>query len=639
MSRESVIKAKEEVKTKKIEEEKAVAKPPIEKEGEIKVARVKKPAEVSVPLKRERKTGFGLFSFQRIKISTLTSTIRIKLLPIFVLKIELLQLLKVKALSIAKSPKFQLHRPSAIRVQNLESIKARSLQTSHPTLYITKPTNIRTQILNPIKARVSLQTLTPELSIPPSAIMKLLFPKLFKVKLSKSVQSPQLKFSPTKTPAPSRILLKRAPKVKSRPSVSFGIRKEVPTEETPILIHEGVEAEVSEAPKPEVAIEAAPGEEELGILKLLFEPTNEEHGLGGVLHVRPERPILVMAEKVKEEEYLEALKHILREVYRIKVGGLPIARHMAVGKRRVEEDVEAGKHITVIDDAKGGFLKFFRVKSADDFEKGIDVERFREESIAQLFSQPFGFLVLHAETKRMKQVITYLSSVEEQIPKICMVKPKKLATEDKLKVIRALWGFVKPAKETSRNLGEYFLACENTFWDSFEKLVKTPKYMSVRESVEDEEGLEGYESPMHYLTKVFIVKYFIEKLDLEDIQTEVKLTIPNGREVVPDVYIPETKLAVEVETLYGVGMVPWMKLRRTIEKYENSGVSVWIVVPNLQLALYLKGIREIAESLKKDSKPIEFYTLNTRHNELVKLDEYVETLKTCVGIKGLTKIL
>lgn len=344
--------------------------------------------------------------------------------------------------------------------------------------------------------------------------------------------------------------------------------------------------------------------------------------------MRPDQPVLILAEKVEGEDYLETLKHILKEVYRIKVGGLPRPKVVKMDKQEVEE-AEAEKHVYVIDDTEAEFFEFFSTKP-EVFGKKANVKKFLER-IGELFSQYFGFLVIYAEKERLDYVQLILASVEEQIPKWCKVRTKKLESDWKSKVASSVWGFIEPKGITGMTLDKCFLKCENLFWRKLEGLVRTPKYAWVKESVESEEGIEGYESSLHYLLKVCIARYFAEKNTL--VETEVKLK----EGVIADVFIPNKNLAIEIETLYGTSITLWRNLRRTIEKYEGTEHEVWIVIPNLQLSLYLEGIWHERDRLNKEGRLVEFYALNVRNGDLVNLSEYIKMFGRGIEIKGLKK--
>ena len=152
----------------------------------------------------------------------------------------------------------------------------------------------------------------------------------------------------------------------------------------------------------------------------------------------------------------------------------------------------------------------------------------------------------------------------------------------------------------------------------------------VKESVESEEGLEGFESALHYQLKIFVVYYLMkkEKIPKEDIETETKLHV-DDTQVIPDVYIKSRSLAIEIETFYGTGLSPWRKLERTIEKYLKHHIAneVWIVIPPLQTMLYLRDLVSKLRELRKNGYDfIKMYTIDLSKKRLISIEEVSKKL-------------
>jgi hypothetical protein len=369
----------------------------------------------------------------------------------------------------------------------------------------------------------------------------------------------------------------------------------------------------------ETTIDEGAGEVYLDLLTTLFESEDRKDNLGDLLVVSRDKPVVILAERVEDEEYIETLKHILLEIYRIKVGGFPRAEVIRGDKRKVEE-VEAERRIVVIHDTDVNFFEEAGVNKHD--EDSVDPKKFLER-IEELFSQGLGYIIIHASKERLERVKSKLVSYHEKIPKLLYLRPKRFETEDrKFNLVSAVWGFVEPMGLTGKSLDKIFLSCEKIWNNILEDLVKTPKYAWVKGSLEDEEGSEGYESELHYLLKIFIASYFIEKG--KSVETEYEL---QKQKCIADLFIKEDGLAVEIETLYGTGIYVWRKIERTIEKYGDTNYKLWIVIPNLQMTLYLKGIINLRNMLKKKGKLIEFYTVNLKEKKLISLDEYSKNFK------------
>ncbi len=156
-----------------------------------------------------------------------------------------------------------------------------------------------------------------------------------------------------------------------------------------------------------------------------------------------------------------------------------------------------------------------------------------------------------------------------------------------------------------RSLSDYFSGYEKKFYNKLEKLSSSEYAISVRESAEDEEG--GKESNLHYFMKIFLVKCLREKFEIEgEIETETEM-----EGIIPDIFIPDKDLAIEVETLYGTGIAILRKLGRAIEKYVGKGYKLWVVMPNLQLLLFLKDVKEVITN-EMELTPIMIWTITKR---------------------------
>ena len=103
--------------------------------------------------------------------------------------------------------------------------------------------------------------------------------------------------------------------------------------------------------------------------------------------------------------------------------------------------------------------------------------------------------------------------------------------------------------------------------------------------------------------------------------------------VVADVWVESRRLAIEVETFYGTGIVPWRKLERTIEKYLELRTrydvrEVWIVMPPLQTVLYLGSlIYKLRELRESGCDFIKLYTINFSKGEVMPIEEVFRRLR------------
>jgi len=366
------------------------------------------------------------------------------------------------------------------------------------------------------------------------------------------------------------------------------------------------------------------------LLTMLFKPV-EKYSVKGLIRVKPDRPVIIVAVKQPNDDYIATLLSILREIYRIKVGGLPVGRYTGtkVAKYIAEDELMRQGLIKVIDDSKADFLGFFGISKIEDFDK-IDLNKLRDR-LTELSVQGLSFLVFYIDRSKVNPMLTYLAFLRDKIApaKVVVISPRELSVEHKRELARATWGFVDPKEPLINDtLDQHFKRREEEFNDILEEIIARRKYARiVRESHEEdsEEGSKGIESALHYQLKVFIVYYLMKKLGIpeEDVETEVELLVDGGR-IIPDVYVKSKRLAIEVETFYGTGIVPWRKLERTIEKYVKSKVAdeVWIVIPPLQAMLYLKDlVSEARELREKGYGYIKLYTIDLSKRRLVPIEK------------------
>ncbi|MFP3320558.1 MAG: hypothetical protein RXO24_08335, partial [Acidilobus sp.] len=329
---------------------------------------------------------------------------------------------------------------------------------------------------------------------------------------------------------------------------------------------------------------AAPSPHELSEGEIEEVEKAVDSALFGLGRLVPDRPLLIVARHVKGFGYIEFLKRVLREVYRVRVGGLPEPKHVSnVADLRplIPVEVGAGGRIFVIDLVSGDLgdlLKNSNVKGPSQALLMRIMDRLRE-----LFSQGYGFIVIYgdhyidilmrgawAEALRGGALKNYLLT----IPRPNRISPE--ISKESLYVLLAnlMWGRVSEPKMDYEDIGSFdglVVRLEDEYWRALEGALKDFNVqVLVRPSAEGDEA--GRESMSHYLTKAFMVNYLVSRLTeefkgegakedearrsaLECVSTEYQ---PGGANVRYDVYVnggcgSMSGLVVEVETLYGTG--------------------------------------------------------------------------------------
>ncbi|MFP3319680.1 MAG: hypothetical protein RXO24_03905 [Acidilobus sp.] len=418
---------------------------------------------------------------------------------------------------------------------------------------------------------------------------------------------------------------------------------------------------------------AAPSPHELSEGEIEEVENAVDRALFGLGRLVPDRPLLIVAEHVKGFGYIEFLKRVLREVYRVRVGGLPEPKHVsnvADLQLLIPSEVGAGGRIFVIDLVSGDLGKVLKEGDVKGSSQATLRERIRDR-LRELFSQGYGFIVIYgdyhvgnhvsgaqAEDLREGVLKNYLLTTWKQI------SPETSKKSLYVMLANLMWGKVGEPEMDYEDIGSFdglVVRLEDEYWKALEGALKDFNVqVLVRPSAEGDEA--GRESMSHYLTKAFVVNYLVSRLTeefkgkgakedearrraLECVGTEHQ---PGGANVRFDVYVKDKKdansdcgsmsgLVVEVETLYGTGTA-LHKVLDTIESRVNAGAGrLWIVVPNPQAVIYLPQLLRLERYTRERFKgrEIEFYTLDVKGSAPVRLVEVARRLlDEWRGLKG-----
>jgi hypothetical protein len=400
-------------------------------------------------------------------------------------------------------------------------------------------------------------------------------------------------------------------------------------------------------------------------------------GLGRVV---PDRPLVIIARRGDGFGYIEFLKRVFREVYRVRVGGLPSPKHLGHAEDLtllMPIEVGAGGRLFVIDLTSGNLRELLK----DDVRLARIRGRFKDR-LRELFSQGFGFIVIYGDNDDVNKFLVdvWVKAIRENtleyhstVPSPIEVSPvisgpdANSSREFYVFVASLMWGRVGEALmsygEVVRRFGSqqsdndnknknsvedafdrFVVWLEDGYWRSLEGSVRDfDVQVLVRPSVEGDEG--GLESMSHYLTKAFIVNYLIRELTEEFKGESVTEDEARSRalgcieteyrfgDVRFDVYVKPGcgsrfgGLVVEVETLYGTGTV-LHKVLNTIESRIGAGVGrLWVVIPNPQAIIYLPQLLRLEMHVRREYKgDVEFHTLDITSSAPVRLVDVARRL-------------
>lgn len=403
-----------------------------------------------------------------------------------------------------------------------------------------------------------------------------------------------------------------------------------------------METEAEEAVSADEAL-GGEGEIEVELFEELFKISKGDFPIGVY---GKERPVLLVLSEPSDDDHSASLQTICKEIYHECVGGLPTPRIRGKGEDYIDEDLSAGKRIEFIGDP---------LETIEDTKWDNVGNRLKE-----MYSQGFGFMVFHVPTQQKDELRRKLEILTQALnPPIIELRPATqfdLSLRNMLKgnpslsdldwsqarkrVASSAWGFVIPKHDpkwqSPKTFDELFSASYNEFLEKMNKLLtayiridaeKEPAYTLVKES-------SSLEDNLHYATKIFVVKYLVEKKNypLNSIRTEEKEEFG-----IPDIEVKksailERDIGIEVETLYRTGTAPYhhplKKISNTIQKYQGCNYEVWVILKNLDVFFFYAKLKGLQASAKRQWKiDVRFLTLDLENQELVSIEKMREGLR------------
>jgi hypothetical protein len=369
-------------------------------------------------------------------------------------------------------------------------------------------------------------------------------------------------------------------------------RRETPTQQATIL----------ETLKEEVSY----GNEVADVLEGFFEV--EEGGerdiRSGLATVTYDRPVVIVAVKPENREYIDVLRHFLHVTYRIVVGGLPQGEYFTLSPSRDGLELER----VLYESSRPSVVKVIEITEP----KPVNLEILRNR-LRELLVEGLSFTVLYVNETVADKIVNFVRDHRGEFgAKILIIRPRELSQEQLHKLAALSWGYVGIAKKfggegttvmtqyTTPNIA--FTMFAERFYNDLEDIYRTALVKGIVEEVKSGRRDNVLETSEHYFLKVFTAYYFVEKehVNINDIAVEESLC--GG---VPDVYVRSRGIAVEIETLYGEGLAWPNKLRQTLEKYRGCREisEIWLVIPPLQASMHLKYLATTARRLRESGDP------------------------------------
>ncbi len=358
-----------------------------------------------------------------------------------------------------------------------------------------------------------------------------------------------------------------------------------------------------------------------------------------------DRPVVIFAEKPSDPKYnyIEFLKRVLREFYRVYRGGLPSPSTISTSFEEVKLKVKAGGHVYTL-----------------DLDRVLEQEREREQlryivdRLEELYSQGVGYLVLYGtrgtleKLEKLGLAVTHLRlgkvkekefhSVQARKRKLWIIpRPVELRiNEDKSVycIVDLMWGRILNACRDADELVSggvvldyYAASSEDEYYREVARIAYDPEVNLIVEPSSRGEGELERESVVHYALKALAVMHLRENEGIPE--SEIYTEYDMG-DIVLDVYARHPKLgdlAIEVETLYGTTL-PLLKLRKTIESRLSRGLRTWIIIPSPQFFLFLPWIAKLREVYRRrEKRNIEFFTIDLEKKKIISFKEVIRITK------------
>ncbi len=336
-----------------------------------------------------------------------------------------------------------------------------------------------------------------------------------------------------------------------------------------------------------------------------------------------DRPVVVLARRPRGSryEYLELLKRVIREVFRVSSRSPPFVQHVA---RRLTEYqlamMRGGAAIYVIDadsvaEAEAGGAALARLVSA------------LEDRLREMYAQGFGFMVVYAGAEAMSRILEIwrpsiaAGTVYMRLPPAVRVSLPE--TPEVFEAVEALYSLRPGSLSAAESVDEAVVRAEESLYSCLEAAANDPSFGKYVRHAIDEEEARPDDAFLHYALKVAAVQQLVEQGHSESsIETEVNIS-----NIPVDIVARRgwgSGLVVEVETLSGT-LNPAARLSSVAARVTALGYPLWIVLPPHTAGIYKPYIEAVARRFEAYGT-VEFYVLSPRACSLEPLEEYYERL-------------
>jgi len=391
------------------------------------------------------------------------------------------------------------------------------------------------------------------------------------------------------------------------------------------IVQDKVSTRLSEKVEELVAVANAEKVKDFNILTLMF-TSDKVDELRAVFENPVGEVIAFIIPKLSEKDDLwYPLALALREFYHEAKGRLPetlmfTSDHCSEFESWLKSDGRFSRRITIID---WGCIR-----------NSETVKVFRNRLLETL-SQDLGFIIMLAPAGIIMKVESDLVNISAPHRLKVVRIDGYIADESKLR--RLFTTFVDifnistsidTATVSIVLLPRLFAEADRNYKDFIYSALRSRALAYVRRDVSEEESED------HVAMKAQVIDYLMKEFSVKP--EAIHVTHKLAEDVVADIYIESIngkKVAIECETLFGIGAAPILKIFESVRKYANLKYKVdevWVVVRTwgslLHLGNLIWGEAILKNEMKEKGIKVKFYTINISKMRLEPLDSILRLI-------------
>ena len=260
-------------------------------------------------------------------------------------------------------------------------------------------------------------------------------------------------------------------------------------------------------------------------------------------------------------------------------------------------------------------------------DEHLELGKWIKRKLSEMFSQELGFLIVIAKN---------VSGIEDKIKDLCKPYIPKifsfrltLSDEEFFTRVRKMLSviFGVPENQLPPSMDMLVASLDRGYRNFLDEMLTSRYLAHTRRDISEKESED------HIALKTLAIKYLHEKMNID--LKNIICTCKVGEQIIADIYVEDKALAVECETLFGVGATPLFKIFETARKYVERSLDlpvkeIWIIVRNWSAALHLGDLywaeKVLEKELKEKGKNVRIFIPDIYAGSLVLLDEIINKI-------------